>query len=198
MSAKVSSVQNRARIEGLLRDFPDFPKPGVVFKDVTRLLADPAGLRAAVVELTRLAPPRIDVVLGMEARGFIFGAPVALELNAGFVPVRKPGKLTGPTVEERFALEYGADTLAVHADAVPAGARVLVVDDVLATGGTVGATAGLVHRLGAELVQVAVLLELADLGGRARLLEQGIDCVRTVVTVGAQPPTASGLSAGTP
>lgn len=187
MSASLPSAQNRARISGLLRDFPDFPKPGVVFKDVTRLLADPAGLQAAVVELTRLAPPGIDMVLGLEARGFIFGAPVALELDAGFVPVRKVGKLPGPTVKQTFALEYGTDTLTVHADAVWAGARVLVVDDVLATGGTVGATAGLVRQLGAELVQVAILLEIADLGGRARLLEQGIDCVRSVLTVGPAP-----------
>lgn len=187
MSARLSSAQNRARIEGLLRDFPDFPKPGVVFKDVTRLLADPAGLQASVVELVRLAPSGIDVVLGMEARGFIFGAPVAFALDAGFVPVRKTGKLPGPTVEQTFALEYGTDTLTVHADAVSAGARVLVVDDVLATGGTVGATAGLVRQLGAELVQVTVLLEIADLGGRGRLVEQGIDCVRSVVTVGSAP-----------
>lgn len=186
MSASLPSVQNRTRIAGLLRDFADFPKPGVVFQDVTRLLADPAGLQAAVVELTRLAPPGIDVVLGMEARGFIFGAPVALVLNAGFVPVRKTGKLPGPTVEQTFALEYGTETLAVHADAVRPGARVLVVDDVLATGGTVGATAGLIRQLGAELVQVAVLLDIAVLGGRNRLREQGIDCVGSVFTVGAE------------
>lgn len=194
MSASLSPAQNRARISGLLRDFPDFPKPGVVFKDVTRLLADPAGLAASVVELTRLAPPDIDMVLGMEARGFIFGAPVALALGAGFVPVRKIGKLPGPIVEQSFALEYGTETLTVHADALRAGARVMVVDDVLATGGTVAATAGLVRQLGAELVQVAVLLEIAALGGRARLLEQGIDCVGSVLTIdtaavgGAEPP----------
>lgn len=192
MSASLPSAQNRARIAGLLRDFPDFPKPGVVFKDVTRLLADPAGLEASVVELTRLAPPGIDVVLGMEARGFIFGAPVALALNAGFVPVRKTGKLPGPIMEQTFALEYGTDTLTVHADAVSAGARVLVVDDVLATGGTAGATAGLVRQLGAELVQVTVLLEIAALGGRGRLREQGIDCVRSVLTVPAEPDGEAG------
>lgn len=185
MSASLPSAVNRARIEALVRDFPDFPRPGVTFKDVTPLLADSGGLQAAVVELTRLAPPGIDVVLGMEARGFIFGAPVAVVLNAGFVPVRKSGKLPGATIEQTFALEYGTDTLSVHADAVSAGARVLVIDDVLATGGTAGATAGLVAQLGAELVGVTVLLEIADLGGRHRLREQGVDNVQSVLTFGA-------------
>jgi adenine phosphoribosyltransferase len=187
----LASQQNLARISALIRDFPDFPKPGVVFKDITPLLADPVGLQAAVVELIKLAPPGIDVVVAMEARGFILGAPVALALGAGFVPIRKPGKLPGPTVAQTFALEYGTDTLAVHADAVLPGARVLVIDDVLATGGTVSASAGLIRQLEAELVQVAVLLELSFLGARSRLTEQGIDRVSAVLTVGEESTTGS-------
>lgn len=184
MPVQAPSIQNRARISELIRDFPDYPKPGVMFKDITGILADPQGLRAAVAELSASAPADVDLVLGMEARGFIFGAPVAVALNAGFVPVRKPGKLPGPVVTESFDLEYGADTLAMHADAIPAGARVLVVDDVLATGGTVRATAGLVEQLGGELVQVSVLMELAFLGARARLAEAGIRDIHSVITVG--------------
>src|SRR5690606_27328041 len=133
--------------------------------------------RAAVAELAASAPPRIDVVVGMEARGFIFAGPVALALGAGFVPVRKPGKLPGQVYTEHFALEYGTESLAVHADAVLPGARVLVIDDVLATGGTVGATAKLIERLGAELVHVSVLMELGFLGGREHLASLGVtDC----------------------
>lgn len=183
MSSTATSVENRRHLAGLIRDVPDFPTAGVMFKDVTPLLADSAGFNAAVVELTRLAPPRVDVVVGMEARGFIFGAPVAMALGAGFVPVRKPGKLPRPVVEQEFALEYGTDRLTMHVDALAPGARVLVIDDVLATGGTIGATAALVRAVGAELVGVAVLLELAFLGARRRLAEQGIDRIDPVLTV---------------
>ncbi len=174
---------NRQLVVDLIEDIPDFPKPGVVFKDITPLLASPQGLRAAVAELVALAPDRIDVVVGMEARGFILAAPVALELGAGFVPVRKPGKLPGELYSEQFALEYGHETLTVKTDAILPGARVLVVDDVLATGGTVGATAALIHRLGADLVHVAVLMELGFLNGREKLAELGIDNYSAVVTV---------------
>ena len=167
----------------LIEDIPDFPKPGVVFKDITPLLASPKGLRAAINALVALAPPDIDVVVGMEARGFILAAPVALELGAGFVPVRKPGKLPGELYSEQFSLEYGHETLTVKTDAVLPGARVLVIDDVLATGGTVGATAALVHRLGADLVHVAVLMELGFLPGRGKLAELGIHNYSAVVTV---------------
>lgn len=168
---------NQELISSLIRDVPDFPKPGVLFKDITPLIASAAGYRAAVEELAANAPPNIDVVVGMEARGFIFAGPVALELGAGFVPVRKPGKLPGEVFTQDFALEYGTETLAVHADAVLPGARVLVIDDVLATGGTVGATAKLIERLGAELVHVSVLLELGFLNGRRHLTDLGImDC----------------------
>ena len=174
---------NQQLILDLIRDVPDWPKPGVVFKDITPLLGDARGFCAAVDELVALAPGPIDLVVGMEARGFIFAAPVALELGAGFVPVRKPGKLPGRVDEQSFALEYGHETLTIHTDALWPGARVMVIDDVLATGGTVGATAALIKRQGAELVHVAVLMELGFLDGRARLTELGADALSAVVTV---------------
>ncbi len=174
---------NQELIASLIRDVPDFPKPGVVFKDITPLLASPAGYRAAIEELAANAPADIDFVLGMEARGFIFAAPLALKLGAGFVPVRKPGKLPGQVYTQDFALEYGTETLAVHVDAVLPGARVLVIDDVLATGGTIGATAKLVERLGAELVHVGVLMELSFLKGREHLESLQITDCSAVLTV---------------
>lgn len=175
---------NQALVRSLIRDIDGFPKPGVVFKDITPLLSSAAGFQAAIDELVLTAPSEgIDVVVGMEARGFIFAAPVALALGAGFVPVRKPGKLPGDTISQTFALEYGTETLTVHTDAVLPGAKVLVIDDVLATGGTVGATAALINRLGAKLVHVSVLIELGFLGGRAHLQQQGINRLSAVVTV---------------
>lgn len=179
----MAQLPGTERIASLIRDVPDFPKPGVTFKDITPLLSDPAGFEAAVEALTATAPERIDVVVGMEARGFIFAAPVALRLGAGFVPVRKPGKLPKDVYSETFALEYGHETLTVHTDAVLPGARVLVVDDVLATGGTVAATAGLIRKLGAELVAVSVLMELDFLHGRSALTEAGIDDIAAVLHV---------------
>lgn len=169
-------------VRSLITDVPDWPKPGVTFKDITPLLASPEGFRQAVDAIAESAPDGIDFVVGMEARGFIFAAPVALRLGAGFVPVRKPGKLPRAVLSESFALEYGTETLTMHVDAMVAGARVLVVDDVLATGGTIAATSALLTRLGAELVHVSVLLELTSLGGRARLLEAGIESCSAVVT----------------
>ncbi|MDO5094297.1 MAG: adenine phosphoribosyltransferase [Propionibacteriaceae bacterium] len=169
-------------LAGLIADVPDWPKPGVTFKDITPLLASPRGFRDAIDGIVASAPQGIDVVVGMEARGFIFAAPVALALDAGFVPVRKPGKLPREVLSESFDLEYGTETLTMHADALVAGARVLVVDDVLATGGTVAATAALLKRLGAELVHVSVLLELPALGGRERLKVEGIDSCSAVLT----------------
>src|SRR4051812_14869611 len=156
-------------LASLVVDVPDFPRPGVTFKDVTPLIASPTGLAAAVEGLVRASPRDVDVVVGMEARGFIVGAPVALALGVGFVPVRKPGKLPRATVSVTYDLEYGTETLAMHGDALPPGARVLVVDDVLATGGTIVATAELVRRLGGEVAHVAVVMELEFLQGRARL-----------------------------
>lgn len=180
----------KALIANLIRDVPDFPREGVVFKDITPLLASPGGFAAAVVELVNSSPreENVDVVVGMEARGFIFAAPVALALGAGFVPVRKPGKLPGDVVSETFALEYGTETLTVHSDAIHPGAKVLIVDDVLATGGTVVATAKLLRQLGAEIVGVSVLMELGFLGGRNLLVENGLTQVNAVLQVSCPSP----------
>lgn len=176
-------MSDRQKIARLIRDVHDFPKPGVVFKDITPLLASPEGFGATIEALVEDAPERIDVVVGMEARGFIFAAPVALRLGAGFVPVRKPGKLPGNVYSESFALEYGHETLTVHQDAIRPGARVLVIDDVLATGGTIGATSGLLRQLGAELVHVSVVMELTSLGGRRYLAEHAVSSTSAVLTV---------------
>ena len=153
-----------------IRDIPDFPKPGIVFKDITPLLLDPAALDAAVEQLAKLAAPlRIDLVVAAEARGFIIGGAIARQLQAGFVPARKPGKLPYETVSAEYALEYGIDALEVHADALAGGARVLVHDDLLATGGTARALCDLVTELGGEVAACAFLVELSFLGGRERL-----------------------------
>ncbi len=153
-----------------LRDVPDFPEPGIVFKDITPLLGDASAFRRAVDEL---AEPWEDAdvthVVGVEARGFLFAAPLAYALGAGCVPFRKPGKLPHETVEHTYDLEYGTDTLAAHVDAVPADARVLLVDDVLATGGTARAACRLLEGLGGRIVGATFLLELAFLSGRAQL-----------------------------
>ena len=152
----------------LLRDVPDFPRPGIVFKDITPVLADGDAFAAAVADMAapwREAPP--DAVAGIESRGFILGAALALSLRCGFVPVRKPGKLPARTLAQEYQLEYGSDRLEIHADALPPGARVLVVDDVLATGGTLAAARLLAERMQLEIVGGAVLVELAFLGGRA-------------------------------
>lgn len=169
----------------LIRSIPDFPEPGVMFKDITPLIGSPGGFSAVITELVQKVPNDIDVVVGMEARGFIFGAPVALALGTGFVPVRKPGKLPGEVVTAEYALEYGTNSLSVHKDAVGDGARVLIVDDILATGGTVGATAKLIKELGADLVAVGVVMELEFLGGRKYLSERGIDDVIALTSVEA-------------
>jgi len=153
-----------------IRDVRDYPKPGVVFKDIAPLLADHVAFAGAVDAIVNYhGRGTVDKVVGIEARGFILAAPVAYHTGAGFVPVRKKGKLPGATLEAAYALEYGEAVLEVHADAFEAGERVLIVDDVLATGGTVEATIDLVRRAGAEVVGVSVLLELAFLSGRERL-----------------------------
>lgn len=153
----------------LIRTVPDFPRPGIDFRDITPLLADAAGLREAIDAMaTPWRDAGVNAVAGVESRGFILGAALALSLGAGFVPVRKPGKLPGPTLQETYALEYGSDRLEIHADALAPGRRVLLVDDVLATGGTLLAAARLVERQGAALAGAAVLAELAALQGRAR------------------------------
>ena len=171
-----------ADLADLVVDVPDFPKPGVTFSDITPLLASPTGLGEAVEGLAAAAPAGVDAVVALEARGFIFGAPVALALGVGFVPVRKPNKLPRAHVDVTYDLEYGTETLALHTDALLPGQRVLVVDDVLATGGTIAAATGLVRRLGAEVAAVAVVLELDFLHGRERLREVGVTEVRALLT----------------
>jgi adenine phosphoribosyltransferase len=152
----------------LVRDVPDYPRPGVMFKDITPLLADPAAL-AATVEALSAGHERIDKVAGIEARGFILAAPVACRLGVGFVPVRKLGKLPGPTHTQSYELEYGTAAVEVKVDAFAPGDRVLLIDDVLATGGTAAATTALIRRSGAEVSSFGVLIELSFLGGRANL-----------------------------
>jgi adenine phosphoribosyltransferase len=158
-----------------VRDIPDFPSPGIMFRDITPLLLDPGALDAAIIGLAALVNPiRVDFVVAAEARGFILGAALARELGAGFVPARKPGKLPGETISAEYTLEYGIDALEVHADALADGARVLVHDDLLATGGTAGALCDLVEELGAEIVGCAFLVELSFLGGRQRLASHAV------------------------
>lgn len=153
-----------------IRDVPDFPKPGILFKDITPLLSDPKAFGAAIDQLAeRYAGAGVDTIAAAEARGFIFGAPLALRLNAGFVPIRKPGKLPHATVALQYDLEYGSDSLEVHADAFPEGSRVLLLDDVLATGGTMRACRDLVTGTGALVIGCAFLMELSFLGGRDKL-----------------------------
>ena len=158
------------RLESFIRDIPDFPKPGIVFRDITPLLLDPGSLDAAVRSLASWARPlEIDLVLAAEARGFILGAAVARELGVGFVPARKPGKLPGETVSAEYILEYGVDALEMHADALSDGPRVLLHDDLLATGGTARALAELSEGAGAVVAGCAFLVELTFLGGREKL-----------------------------
>lgn len=153
----------------LVRDVPDFPRPGILFKDITPVLADAAAFAAAIAEMAEpWRHARLDAVVGIESRGFILGAALAQALGTGFVPVRKPGRLPARTLSQDYALEYGTDQLQIHVDALPPGARVLLVDDVLATGGTLQAALLLLRRQGAEVVGAAVLFEMRALGGRAR------------------------------
>ena len=159
-----------AHLRGLIRDIPDWPKAGVTFKDITPLLNDAPAFAGAIDALTdAFATMDVDRVLGVEARGFMFAAPVAYRLGAGFVPVRKAGKLPWQIEREEYVLEYGTDLLEIHRDAVAPGERVLVVDDVLATGGTAAATARLVERIGGVVVGFGFLLDLAFLGGRSQI-----------------------------
>ena len=168
-----SSGELDERLRAGIRDVPDYPAAGVMFKDITPLLADGALFAEAVAALAAVhavgSGREIDVVAGIEARGFIFGAPVALALGAGFVPIRKAGKLPYTTNAAEYALEYGTATVEIHTDAVRPGQRVLLLDDVLATGGTAAAAAGLLEDLGAEVVSVSFLIELGFLAGRERL-----------------------------
>jgi adenine phosphoribosyltransferase len=166
------------QLKAKIRNIPDFPKPGILFYDITTLLRDAEGFGQAVDALASPFKGRsIEAVVGMESRGFIFGAAVADRLGAGFIPVRKPGKLPSKTVKASYDLEYGSDALEMHCDAVDQGTRVLVVDDLLATGGTAKATVSLLRSCGAEIVGVSFLIELVDLGGRARLAGEQVSAV---------------------
>jgi adenine phosphoribosyltransferase len=168
-------------LAGHLRDVPDFPKPGIVFKDLTPLLGDVDAFRYAVDAIAdHAAGLTVDKVVGIEARGFIFAAAVAYRLGAGFVPVRKAGKLPWKTVTETYALEYGSDSLDIHEDAVTPGDTVYIVDDVLATGGTAAATCTLVERVGGQIAGLAFVVELGFLGGRAKLTHHDILSLITV------------------
>ena len=162
-----------------IRDVPDFPKPGILFKDITTLLRDGDSFRASIDGLLdRIGKRNVDVVVGMESRGFIFGAPIAYKLGVGFVPVRKLGKLPADVVSVEYDLEYGSATLEMHRDAMKPGARVLIVDDLLATGGTVAGTIELVKQLKGEIVACAFLIELTALKGREKL--KGVDVVTLI------------------
>jgi adenine phosphoribosyltransferase len=158
-----------------IRSVPDFPIEGILFYDITTLLKNPEALKASVDQLVdRYQDTGVDVVVGMESRGFIFGMPMAYQMGLGFVPVRKPGKLPAETVSESYDLEYGTNTLEIHVDAIEKGQKVLIVDDLLATGGTAKATCDLVEKLGGEIVGVAFVIELNFLNGREKLKEYDV------------------------
>jgi adenine phosphoribosyltransferase len=163
-------------IESFIRTIPDYPKPGILFRDVTGLLEDARGLRMAVDSIVhRYIDQHVDVVAGIEARGFIFGTAVAYELGVGFVPVRKAGKLPGEVIGIDYELEYGTDRMEIHVDAIPRGANVLLIDDLIATGGTAVAAMELVHQLGGRVREACFVIDLPELGGATRLRERGCE-----------------------
>ena len=169
-------MPNHKTVKDYIRTIVDFPHEGIMFRDVTTLFADPRGLRLAVDQLLHpYADERIDKVIGLEARGFILGGAIAHQLSVGFVPIRKKGKLPGATLSEAYTLEYGEAVMEIHDDAIAAGERILVVDDLLATGGTAEAGIKLIERLGGEIVGCAFVIDLPDLGGRAKLEALGMD-----------------------
>ena len=169
-----------AEIEKAIRNVPDFPKPGIQFKDITPVLADARLFSGAIDLLTeKFSPGGVDAVVGIDARGFIFAAAAAKRLNAGFIPVRKKGKLPFTTIEQEYALEYGSATVAIHTDALKPGARILLIDDLLATGGTAAAAAALVNKLGGKILEAGFLIELSFLNGRDKLA--GVP-VRSLIT----------------
>jgi len=187
-----------ATVRSLVRDIPDWPKPGVVFKDITPLLNDSDGFGAVIdglIEATTVPGRPVDRVLGVEARGFVFAAPVAYKLGAGFVPVRKAGKLPFEIEREEYVLEYGVDLLEIHRDAVHPGEQVLIIDDVLATGGTAAATARLVEKLGATVAGFGFVMELAFLDGRAQLDGHAVEVLATYEAAVAEAGSGSGADA---
>lgn len=158
------------RLEDYIRDIKDFPKPGIVYKDITPLLQNPKAMREAVARfLEEIGTAEIDKVVGIESRGFFFATLLAEKLNAGFVPIRKPGKLPFKTLRESYSLEYGEDTLEIHSDAIKPGERVIIHDDVLATGGTAAAACKLIEKMGGEIIQCNFLMDLAFLNGKEKL-----------------------------
>ena len=162
-------------LKARIRNVPDFPKIGILFYDITTLIRDPTGLRAAIDGLSvPFLNQGVEIVVGIESRGFILGAAVAERLKAGFIPIRKPGKLPSKTLKESYSLEYGMDSLEVHEDAIENGHKVLIVDDVLATGGTAGAAAKMVRKLGGDLLGLAFLIELEFLNGRSKLADEKV------------------------
>jgi len=183
MSATVmtATAQQLEFIKDSIKTIPDYPKPGILFRDVTSLLENPAAYQASIDLLTaRFRDTGVTKVVGTEARGFLFGAPVALALGVGFVPVRKPGKLPRETISEEYELEYGTDKLEIHTDAIKPGDKVLVIDDLLATGGTIEATAKLIRRLGGDVSDAAFIINLPELGGEKRLNGLDITCYSLV------------------
>lgn len=160
-------------LKSLIRTVPDFPKPGIRFRDITPLLASPTGFRDVTNALADRYVGKVDKIAAVEARGFIFGAAIAHAIGVGFVPVRKPGKLPHTSIGHDYALEYGTNRVELHVDGVAAGERVVVVDDLLATGGTMGAALSLLEQVGANIVECAFVIDLVDVGGRARLEQRG-------------------------
>ncbi|AZN71160.1 adenine phosphoribosyltransferase [Georhizobium profundi] len=176
-------MENRYRdLVSSIRAIPDYPKPGIVFRDITTLLGDPRAFRRAVDDLVHpYAGTKIDKIAGIEARGFILGGAVAHQLSAGFVPIRKKGKLPHDTVRIAYSLEYGVDEMEMHRDAITPGEKVIVVDDLIATGGTAEAACKLLTQMGADIVAACFVIDLPELGGRKKLEDMGID-VRTLVS----------------
>ncbi|AHF77982.1 Adenine phosphoribosyltransferase [Sodalis praecaptivus] len=180
-----ATEQQLALIKQSIKSVPDYPKPGILFRDVTSLLEDPHAYAASIALLAdRYRDAGLTKIVGTEARGFLFGAPVALALGLGFVPVRKPGKLPRETISENYVLEYGTDSLEIHKDAIVPGDKVLVVDDLLATGGTIGATVKLIRRLGGDVQDAAFVINLADLGGETLLNGIGVTSYSLVLFPG--------------
>ncbi|MDB5684985.1 MAG: adenine phosphoribosyltransferase [Sphingomonas bacterium] len=175
---------SNADLAGLIRTIPDFPKPGIQFRDITTLLLDGRGLAATIARLAALHPGPVDVVAAIEARGFIFGAALARELGTGLVLIRKDGKLPGATVAVDYALEYGEDRIELHEDALLPGARVLLVDDLVATGGTALAAVRLIRRAGAEVIGASFVIDLPDLGGADRIEADGVPVGTLVAFLG--------------
>ncbi|PKF78999.1 adenine phosphoribosyltransferase [Vibrio sp. vnigr-6D03] len=170
------TTETIAQIQASIKSIPDYPKPGILFRDVTSLMEDAAAYRATIALLVeKYKDMGFTKIVGTEARGFLFGAPLALELGVGFVPVRKPGKLPRETVAQSYELEYGTDTLEIHTDAIVEGDKVLVVDDLLATGGTIEATVKLIRQLGGDVEHAAFVINLPEIGGETRLKEFGLN-----------------------